>query len=161
MGTPWVRYPALYQPSVAKRAESGQIDTIVPMVTVQMGVKGTVLRRSGVLGRQSLGGFIPELSPCWKGDMMGSDLCFHVLRFLWTIMFWSDFFQSGKMSCHQGEFGIPVILEKRWEVEEILGGKKKERKQLCTIFLKNKSSGVFWPNANNSGLTWPLFTDKV
>lgn len=87
MGTPWVRYPALYQPSVAKRAESGQIDTIVPMVTVQMGVEGTVLRRSGVLGRQSLGGFIPELSPCWKGDMMGSDLYFHVLRFLWTIMF--------------------------------------------------------------------------
>ena len=47
MGTSWVRYPALYQPSVAKRAESGQIDTIVPMVTVQMGVEGTVLRCCG------------------------------------------------------------------------------------------------------------------
>ena len=86
MGTSWVRYPALYQPSVAKREESGQIDTIVPMVTVQMRVEGTVLRR-GVLGRQSSGGFIPELSPCWKGDMMGSDLYFHVLRLLGTIMF--------------------------------------------------------------------------
>lgn len=30
---------------MAKRAESGQIDIIVPMVTVQMGVEGTVLRR--------------------------------------------------------------------------------------------------------------------
>ena len=45
MGTAWVRYPCLDQPSVAKRAESGQTDIIVPMVTVQMGVEGTVLRR--------------------------------------------------------------------------------------------------------------------
>lgn len=28
------------------------------------------------------------------------------------------------MNCYQGEFGVPVILEKRWEVEEILGEKK-------------------------------------
>lgn len=30
---------------MAKRAESGQTDIIVPMVTVQMGVEGMILRR--------------------------------------------------------------------------------------------------------------------
>lgn len=40
------------------------------------------------------------------------------------------------MSCHQGEFGIPVILEKRWEVEEILGGKKKRKKATLYHFFK-------------------------
>ena len=38
------------------------------------------------------------------------------------------------MNCHQGEFGIPVILEKRWEVEEIIGEKKKEKESNSIIF---------------------------
>ena len=58
MGTAWVRYPCLDQPSVAKRAESGQIDIIVPMVTVQMGVEGTVLplRTPAPWGEERVGG---------------------------------------------------------------------------------------------------------
>ena len=46
---------------MAMRAESGQITTVAPMVTMQMGMEGTVLRRSGILGRQSSGGSSPEL----------------------------------------------------------------------------------------------------